>query len=63
MLGMLQVISFYFEYLAREKYTDTNFGFVGGCLASFLINAGLHLHLLLQLLMLLASAHTNCCAN
>jgi len=35
-----QVISFYFEYLAREKYTDTNFGFVGGCLASFLINAG-----------------------
>jgi len=37
---MLQVISFYFEYLAREKYADTKFGFVGGCLASFLINAG-----------------------
>lgn len=36
-----QVMSFYFEYLAREKYADTNFGFVGGCLASFLNNAGL----------------------
>lgn len=35
-----QVISFYFEYLAREKFKSTNFGFVGGCLASFLVNAG-----------------------
>jgi hypothetical protein len=34
-------MSFYFEYLAREKYADTNFGFVGGCLASFLNNAGI----------------------
>ncbi len=39
----VQIISFYFEYLAREKYSGTNFSFVGGCVASFLINAGITL--------------------
>ena len=35
-----QVISFYFEYLAREQYIGQGIGFVGGSVAFFLANAG-----------------------
>ena len=35
-----QVISFYFEYLAREKFKARNFCFVPGATTFLLINAG-----------------------